>query len=754
MADSKPIVVGDYTYAATDTIGNGSFATVFRGKRVSDGRLVAIKRIDSSKLKSSKSQKLLKQEIAIMRGLDHPNIVLLLTALEQQNGICLVMEYCDGGDLQSLIKSSAPLPEELVCHIAQQMASALEYLRVNGIVHRDLKPHNVLLTGDKQKPTIKLADFGFARTLAEEEMAATFCGSPLYMAPEVLEGKTYTAKADLWSVGTILYACATGKPPFRAPSMHALRALYKSSKNKVAFPDTLSPELVDLLGRLLAINPDDRVAYEEFFAHPFLAVHMSDQQLMTQAQDTVPSQQQQQTLINGVSTDSVADSYVVVDEAEGVLSDLEAAAHGEHPRHTQRPADLVARISQWLFAKPQGPVSQVDLAEFLKHANLLAVQTSAIVKLGASKAQDLLHHHQGLTDLHNQPHLEPQHAEALLLFAKAHELFETQLPVLFELCNKDPRILKQPQSQDVISKLRLFYTHYATKLDTLKRCQVPAYARSLPDLQSPNHILYTHAIQLCQDAMANLRDTEFDRAYAAFDDAIALFQVVLAAVKGKAKRDQKVLERYIERTIQHRDRIALKYQHVGTHRRLPQYSMSESFQRELNDAVQPFDMPLEPDADSSSPIAVAQHPRRQHLQYDQYQQQYAQDAYYPHPDQRQQYQGFPQQLHSAGPVVPQQHHQQYQQQSPSPCSYGEPIQFSPATRFLASQSSLEAPPTSASQSQSIQSHSIQSSAVECPHCGYHLESSHSVARFCSQCGKQLSTVATSSPFSTSTPPRA
>lgn len=109
-------------------------------------------------------------------------------------------QYCDGGDLSHYIAKHAPLPEAQIANFINQVALALGVLRAKAVVHRDLKPQNLLLSGPPDQLVVKIADFGFARQLAEQDMAATFCGSPLYMAPEVLEGDQYNAKADLWSV--------------------------------------------------------------------------------------------------------------------------------------------------------------------------------------------------------------------------------------------------------------------------------------------------------------------------------------------------------------------------------------------------------------------------------------------------------------------------------------------------------------------------------------------------------------------------
>jgi serine/threonine-protein kinase ULK/ATG1 len=140
-----------------------------------------------------------------------------------------------------------------------------------------LKPQNILLTYRKPTPlpheiSLKIADFGFARFLQDGVMAATLCGSPMYMAPEVIMSLTYDAKADLWSLGTIVYQCLTGKAPFSAQTPQQLKNFYE--KNLVLYPKIplgTSSELTDLLHGLLKRNPKERLEFETFFSHPFLA---------------------------------------------------------------------------------------------------------------------------------------------------------------------------------------------------------------------------------------------------------------------------------------------------------------------------------------------------------------------------------------------------------------------------------------------------------------------------------------------------
>ncbi|PKK25861.1 unc-51 like autophagy activating kinase 1, transcript variant X3 [Columba livia] len=196
---------------------------------------------------------------------------------ELANSVYLVMEYCNGGDLADYLHTMRTLSEDTIRLFLQQIAGAMKMLHSKGIIHRDLKPQNILLSyagGRKSNPNnirIKIADFGFARYLQNNMMAATLCGSPMYMAPEVIMSQHYDAKADLWSIGTIIYQCLTGKAPFQASSPQDLRLFYE--KNKMLMPNIpreTSSHLRQLLLGLLQRNYKDRMDFDEFFHHPFL----------------------------------------------------------------------------------------------------------------------------------------------------------------------------------------------------------------------------------------------------------------------------------------------------------------------------------------------------------------------------------------------------------------------------------------------------------------------------------------------------
>ncbi|KAL3057785.1 hypothetical protein OYC64_008105 [Pagothenia borchgrevinki] len=268
--------VGDFEYSRKDLVGHGAFAVVFKGRhRKKTDWEVAIKSINKKNL--SKSQILLGKEIKILKELQHENIVALYDVQETPNAVFLVMEYCNGGDLADYLQAKGTLREDTLRVFLQQIAAAMRILSSKGIIHRDLKPQNILLSYAGRKRSnisgirIKIADFGFARYLQNNMMAATLCGSPMYMAPEVIMSQNYDAKADLWSIGTVIYQCLVGKPPFQANSPQDLRMFYEKNKNpQPIIPRETSQQLGHLLLGLLQRNQKDRMDFDAFFSHPFL----------------------------------------------------------------------------------------------------------------------------------------------------------------------------------------------------------------------------------------------------------------------------------------------------------------------------------------------------------------------------------------------------------------------------------------------------------------------------------------------------
>lgn len=281
--------------------------------------IVAIKSVNMAKL-NKKLRDNLTSEISILKGLHHPHIVALIDCKESSAHIHLVMEYVALGDLSHFIKRRdqikdselvgnmmvkypnprhGGLHEVVVRHFLQQLASALQFLRARNLIHRDVKPQNLLLNpspayfethkprpmpyqpsqdalspvcGIKSLPMLKIADFGFARSLPSTALAETLCGSPLYMAPEILRYEKYDAKADLWSVGTVLYEMVTARPPFRASNHVELLRKIEKSEDKIKFGEEfmVSEDMKKLIRSLLRRDPKERLSFPEFFSNEII----------------------------------------------------------------------------------------------------------------------------------------------------------------------------------------------------------------------------------------------------------------------------------------------------------------------------------------------------------------------------------------------------------------------------------------------------------------------------------------------------
>jgi serine/threonine-protein kinase ULK/ATG1 len=229
-------------------------------------------------------------EIKVMKQLQHEHIVKLEEFEWDSNYIFLIMEYCNGGDLSNFIKSKKKLAEAEVKYFLQQLACALQFLRSKGVAHMDLKPQNLLLhITASGKCVLKVGDFGMAQHLTINEVAESFRGSPLYMAPEIMQGHSYDAKVDLWSVGVILFESLFGAPPFASKTLQELEIKLLDTK-PVEIPERpiISVECADLLQGLLERDPQSRISFDRFFGHSFIDLdHMPSTNSLSKARSLI-----------------------------------------------------------------------------------------------------------------------------------------------------------------------------------------------------------------------------------------------------------------------------------------------------------------------------------------------------------------------------------------------------------------------------------------------------------------------------------
>ncbi|THF99778.1 hypothetical protein TEA_005415 [Camellia sinensis var. sinensis] len=249
-------------YELGRTLGEGAFAKVKFGRNVETGENVAIKVLNKEKLLRHKMIDQIKREISTMKLIRHPNVIRMYEVMASKTKIYIVLEFVTGGELFDKIASKGRLKEDDARKYFQHLINAVDYCHSRGVFHRDLKPENLLLDA---KGVLKVSDFGLsalAQQVQEDGLLHTTCGTPNYVAPEVIKNKGYDgAKADLWSCGVILYLILAGYLPFDDSN---LMALYKKIfKAEFTCPPWFSTSAKKLIKRILDPDPVTRISTAE-----------------------------------------------------------------------------------------------------------------------------------------------------------------------------------------------------------------------------------------------------------------------------------------------------------------------------------------------------------------------------------------------------------------------------------------------------------------------------------------------------------
>ncbi|EZG65535.1 calcium/calmodulin-dependent protein kinase [Gregarina niphandrodes] len=218
------------------------------------------------------------QEIEIMKGLDHPNIVRLFESFEDTKDIYLIMDFCAGGELFDRLVDGGTFNEALASRIMLQVLQAVAYCHSRRVAHRDLKPENFLFLNQSPWSPLKLIDFGLASKFTPGIPMRTKAGTPYYVSPQVLEGR-YGPECDVWSAGIIMYILLCGYPPFNSYSDRGI--MQKVREAQLEFPmaewASVSRDAKDLIQKLLTRHPKKRITAEQALKHPWLASHSTEQ---------------------------------------------------------------------------------------------------------------------------------------------------------------------------------------------------------------------------------------------------------------------------------------------------------------------------------------------------------------------------------------------------------------------------------------------------------------------------------------------
>ncbi|CAI2362020.1 unnamed protein product [Moneuplotes crassus] len=291
-----------HNYVLSEIIGKGAMGDVYQcqikknskiapsaSKRMRKGRKVACKMVKFKNI-SPLHKKYLIKEIELLIKIQHDNIIRFLEAKKTSNNIYIFMELCNGGTLRRFLDlQDGKLEEELVQKITKQIAEGLNHLNENEAMHRDLKLDNILLNfpkyeGDgivpdeyieefdheKEEIEVIIGDLGFARSIGEDELTTSYCGTPVNMAPEIMNRESYNSKVDIWSLGTMIYELLVGFSPFIGKTQEELAE--KVNYGEYGIPKNLNVSLsfLSLVNKCLQFNPEDRISQRELISDPFL----------------------------------------------------------------------------------------------------------------------------------------------------------------------------------------------------------------------------------------------------------------------------------------------------------------------------------------------------------------------------------------------------------------------------------------------------------------------------------------------------
>jgi len=269
-------------YELGKILGRGNYSVVKEAvERNNPDKKVAVKCVTKAKL-TKEDEEALTIETQILREMDHPNIIKMFNCYEDEEKYYLVTEMMTGGELFDRIVEKEFYSEADAQKVLSTLGAALLYCHVRGVVHRDLKPENILLTNQNDDASIKIADFGFAKKVTgagpgDGASLTTACGTPGYVAPEIINGKQYGKEVDMWSLGVILYILLCGYPPFHDDNQVQLFKMIRKGQYEFDKPywDNVSAEAKDLITHLLCVDASKRYTVEQMLDHKWLKTEAS-----------------------------------------------------------------------------------------------------------------------------------------------------------------------------------------------------------------------------------------------------------------------------------------------------------------------------------------------------------------------------------------------------------------------------------------------------------------------------------------------
>jgi len=263
------------TYDLGRKLGAGSYATVKEGFDKTTRAKYAVKIIIKAQMEDDDHEALI-QEVDILKHCTHRNIIRLFSFYDESAHYYLVTEMMEGGELFDRVVKKRTYTEQEARDVMKILLEAINYCHSNAIVHRDLKPENLLLSSPHDDAHIKIADFGFAKKCPAGRKLETQCGTPSYVAPEILTGTPYSLPVDIWSIGVINFILLGGYPPFYDDKSQA--EMFKKIRNGTysfhkQYWEKVSEDAKDLISKMLMVPPEKRITAEEALKHPWITSH-------------------------------------------------------------------------------------------------------------------------------------------------------------------------------------------------------------------------------------------------------------------------------------------------------------------------------------------------------------------------------------------------------------------------------------------------------------------------------------------------
>ena len=256
-------------------LGCGSFGRVFLARHLKTKVLYAIKAIDKQNKTNIDEKPYFRRELEVMYKIHHPNVVKLFGHFEDNKYCYFIMEFISRGNVYNLLTLDKKkiLSTKLVATIMKDVISATYFLHNMNppIIHRDIKPENVLLN---EGMVAKLTDFGWSNYIQEEKERKTVCGTPIYLAPEIIKEQGHDERVDIWCIGVLLFELITGSVPFRGNDIETLKS--NILHLKITWPKEMNPDAKDLISKILKLDPSQRLALEDMLQHPFFLKYFPD----------------------------------------------------------------------------------------------------------------------------------------------------------------------------------------------------------------------------------------------------------------------------------------------------------------------------------------------------------------------------------------------------------------------------------------------------------------------------------------------